>query len=956
MSNNYWIDRFTAEENRINELSKEQVKEAKKQYDIALKNVNQKIYEFYAKYAKDNNISMYEAKQRFNKKELKEFKMSLSEYVRKGQSLNISPNDNIVKELKNASSRVHIERLEALKIEIKAEIDLLSKTMENNLGKHLREVYRDTYYRSAYNIQKGLDKFSNIEKLNPELIESLVYKPWTKDNTNWSKRIWGNDSKLVNTLHTNLTQNIITGKPLKEVIDTIAERFNVEKNIASRLIMTESAAYHSKAKEKCMKDLGCEKYEVIATLDDRTSAICRSMDSKIFDMKDYQVGVTAPPFHSNCYDKETEVYTNSGWKLFKDLNENELVFTINPDNLESEWQKPINYISYKYHGNMISFKNSRFDLLVTPNHNILVQNSDYSVKDKTWKLIEASKVGRKSKHRMFAGLNWTGANKEYEILAKEKVDIETYLKFMAYWLSDGSCTLDKNSYTIKIAQCNNDWMYEDLKKFPFKIYKCKESLIVHNKELGKELSKFGKCTTKFIPDNIKELSPELIRIFLLAYSKADGSVRKGKVWKGYKFNDSIQFFTSSDKLASDLGELILKVGGRPSYYLNKCAGKEVKFRNGVYTINKDVWIINWNTQLHNYLYNMEIKDIEYNDYVYCLEVPKYNTLLVRRNGKICWSGNCRTVTAPYYDKIEGDANLRASRTEDNDYELVDVKDYQDWYDRYVEKNNKSSIIKENIPLTLEKFNKYSKNWKNEVIDKILTEEEQNLIRKKMKNVEENSAFLMRIPSTSIDNLVQKNKFMNLFESGNSGGVPNIEARMKVSKNLFGHNLDKESFVSSEKYGYLSSKDFLRDIEFFSKRHGTSQYGGIIIKFNKEKIKERATYTLDDSLLAGAIKAVVAGDFNTNLSLGIDKYNLKKYYGVLKNLSESDDAISLTKEIKKENGFFRYIELQYHGDITLDEVNEICFTKDLPEEDIIKILKDKNIKLFRLEGGKIVKVF
>jgi SPP1 gp7 family putative phage head morphogenesis protein len=297
---NYWVDRFTAEENRINELSKEQVKEAKKQYDIALKNTNQKIYEFYAKYAKDNNISMYEAKQRFNKKELKEFKMSLSEYIRKGKSLNISSDNSIIKELKNVSSRVHIERLEALKMEIKAEIDLLAKTMENNLDRHLREVYKDTYYRSAYSIQKGLDKFSNIEKINPELLESLVYKPWTKDNTNWSKRIWGNDGKLVNTLHTNLTQNIITGKPLKEVIDTIAERFNVEKNIASRLIMTESAAYHSKAKERCMKDLGCEKYEVIATLDDRTSSICRSMDSKVFDMKDYQVGVTAPPFHVNC--------------------------------------------------------------------------------------------------------------------------------------------------------------------------------------------------------------------------------------------------------------------------------------------------------------------------------------------------------------------------------------------------------------------------------------------------------------------------------------------------------------------------------------------------------------------------------------------------------------------------------------------------------------------------------
>jgi len=616
MSNNYWIDRFTAEENRINELSKEQVKAAKRQYDIALKNTNQKIYEFYAKYAKDNNISMYEAKQRFNKKELKEFKMSLSEYIRKGQSLNISPNDSIIKELKNVSSRVHIERLEALKMEIKAEIDLLSKTMENNLDKHLRSIYRDTYYRSAYSIQKGLDKFSNIEKLNPELLESLVYKPWTKDNTNWSKRIWGNDSKLVNTLHTNLTQNIITGKPLKDIIDTIEERFNVERNIATRLIMTESAAYHSRAKERCMKDLGCEKYEVIATLDDRTSPICRSMDSKVFDMKDYQVGVTAPPFHSNC----------------------------------------------------------------------------------------------------------------------------------------------------------------------------------------------------------------------------------------------------------------------------------------------------------------------------------------------------RTVTAPYYDKIEGDTNLRASRTEDDDYKLVDVKDYQDWYDNYVEKKNKSSIIKENIPLTLEKFKGHSKKWKNEVIDKILTEDEQNLIRKKIKNIEENSAFLMRYKSQYFEKLVETDKFMNLFETGISGGVPNIEARMKVSKNLFGHNLEKETFIFSEKYGYLSSKDFLEDIDFFSKRYGTSQYGDIIISFNKDKIKDRITYTLDDSLLAGATKAVVSGDFKDNLSLGIDKYNLKKYYEVLKDFSESDDAISLTKEIKKENGFFRYIELQYHGDITLDDVNEICFSKDLPKEDIIKILKDKNIKLFRLEDGKIVEVF
>ena len=306
---------------------------------------------------------------------------------------------------------------------------------------------------------------------------------------------------------------------------------------------------------------------------------------------------------------------------------------------------------------------------------------------------------------------------------------------------------------------------------------------------------------------------------------------------------------------------------------------------------------------------------------------------------------CRSVTVPVVDREALEKKKQEIREREK---------------KGFEKNNKSSRMEKievvKTPLTLEKFNEYSKNWKNEVIDKILTEEEQNLIRKKIKNVEENSAFFMRYKSEKFENLTETNKFMNLFETGTSSGVPNTNARMIASKNLFGHNLDKESFVSSEKYGYLSSKDFLKDIEFFSKRHGTSQYGDIIINFNKDKIKDRITYTLDDSLLAGATKAAVPGDFNKNLSLGIDKYNLKKYYEVLKNLSESDDAISLTKEIKKENGFFRYVELQYHGDITLDDVNEICFTEDLPKEDIIKILKDKNIKLFRLEDGKIVKIF
>ena len=46
--------------------------------------------------------------------------------------------------------------------------------------------------------------------------------------------------------------------------------------------------------------MGVEKYQLVATLDLRTTEICISLDGKVFFVKDYERGVTAPPFHINC--------------------------------------------------------------------------------------------------------------------------------------------------------------------------------------------------------------------------------------------------------------------------------------------------------------------------------------------------------------------------------------------------------------------------------------------------------------------------------------------------------------------------------------------------------------------------------------------------------------------------------------------------------------------------------
>ena len=64
--------------------------------------------------------------------------------------------------------------------------------------------------------------------------------------------------------------------------------------------MTESAYFSSTAQQDCFSELGVEKYKIVAALDHATCPLCGAMDGKVLKMSEYQVGLTAPPFHPWC--------------------------------------------------------------------------------------------------------------------------------------------------------------------------------------------------------------------------------------------------------------------------------------------------------------------------------------------------------------------------------------------------------------------------------------------------------------------------------------------------------------------------------------------------------------------------------------------------------------------------------------------------------------------------------
>ena len=84
------------------------------------------------------------------------------------------------------------------------------------------------------------------------------------------------------------------------MIKQIAHEFNTSKFNASRLIRTEANFFYSKIKLDNWRKRGVKQYQLIAVIDSRTSKICRSINGKVFNVRDAIFGKNMPPLHPFC--------------------------------------------------------------------------------------------------------------------------------------------------------------------------------------------------------------------------------------------------------------------------------------------------------------------------------------------------------------------------------------------------------------------------------------------------------------------------------------------------------------------------------------------------------------------------------------------------------------------------------------------------------------------------------
>ena len=226
------------------------------------------------------------------------------------------------------------------------------------------------------------------------------------------------------------------------------------------------------------------------------------------------------------------------------------------------------------------------------------------------------------------------------------------------------------------------------------------------------------------------------------------------------------------------------------------------------------------------------------------------------------------------------------------------------------------------------------------------------VEKLMKQLLDEHDLGMNIDDSKLD-LVLNSWFKNTFETGSSGGykgsskttgkIETTHKRLKAAHELFGLGKDlvNDQLLRHEyeKYGNVLDHDIMS-----SMRHNTAkQYGNVEVRFKKDKVI--ATWTAGDSLskdfqpsLVSDPKACSFDDlWNTPTSDTIQTHDLAKF---------------------KRNHISNYIELQYHGDLTIDCVESLTYPyniKDPTYSDFLKVAKkwkEKGVKIYYIDGGHL----
>ncbi|MCI2779159.1 minor capsid protein [Clostridium perfringens] len=295
-SNYYWEQRANSRMASYHKNSDETIFKINKAYDKAIADINSDIKKIFNKYAIEYKLSKTEARQLLNSyihaKDLK----SIRDKIKYIQDEDLKK--YLMAQLNYSPYKARITRLEALKESIYINTKLLSQEEFKLSTSDYIDNMKEAYYRNIFDIQKGIGLGFTFSEMPIDFIEEVLRNKWSGEN--YSKRIWNNTDVLAERLEEVITSGLMSGANSKKMAKELDDLSSYGKFASERLIRTETTYVTNMAEIESYKECDIEKCVFLATLDLRTSKICRSMDGKVLIVGKAKPGVNLPPLHPFC--------------------------------------------------------------------------------------------------------------------------------------------------------------------------------------------------------------------------------------------------------------------------------------------------------------------------------------------------------------------------------------------------------------------------------------------------------------------------------------------------------------------------------------------------------------------------------------------------------------------------------------------------------------------------------
>ena len=258
--------------------------------------LDKQINKIFDKFQRDYGLSERDARQVL--KNMKDQK-DLNELRKVLEARPDDPNiQRLLADLDSPAYAYRMKRLERLSADLDSMRESIYRSEKKGSDAFYSDLMKDSYYKATFDLQQQTGLAYSFSDLPETEIKRLQGLKWTGEA--YSDRIWSNTGALASSVKDELLVSLMTGRSIRDTSQAIAERFEVGKGKARRLVRTESAFFHNQMELLSYEDAEIEKYKFVAVLDKRTSHICQEHDNKVYNTDEAVPGVNYPPLHPWC--------------------------------------------------------------------------------------------------------------------------------------------------------------------------------------------------------------------------------------------------------------------------------------------------------------------------------------------------------------------------------------------------------------------------------------------------------------------------------------------------------------------------------------------------------------------------------------------------------------------------------------------------------------------------------